>query len=293
MSNISPSTPAPLVFVNGEVNDQVSVYDRGFAYGDGVFETLLVVGAKAPFRNLHWQRLQLGCTRLRINLDEEFVNRCVDSALLRLEEVKSDEPIPLKTSILKIIVTRGVGQRGYKPGNSQPPTMIVQLSEKKSTAINSQGVDVCLCKHRLPINPVLAGIKHLNRLDNVLASMEVDSEQYQEGLVFDAENFLVEGISRNVFLVKNNVLITPLLDRCGVAGVGRRLIIEKYADAAGLRVEERRVTAEELNQTDEVLLVNSVEGIWPVKSISGAAINVGPVALQLQRLWQQDLIDEL
>lgn len=283
-SNISPV--ATLTLIDGEPCAQLSVSDRGFSYGDGLFETILVVGTILPFKQLHWQRLQRGCERLGIVLDVNLLEQYIDKLLQHLS--KSDGNSQQK-SILKIIVTRGMGKRGYKPSTGAIPTIVLQLSKKPEPIDYNDGVALCLCKHRLGLNPSLAGIKHLNRLDNILASMEIDSEKYQEGLIFDLNDNLIEAVSRNVFIIKDEELITPILDNCGVAGVARDLILEKYRQQLSLLTKEKPITRDELFNADEVFLTNSIDGVWPVKSIEDKKIPVGPAAQKLQQIWQQDI----
>ncbi|HQU16317.1 MAG: aminodeoxychorismate lyase [Chromatiales bacterium 21-64-14] len=247
-----------MILVNGRETDQLPVADRGLQYGDGLFETLMVRDA----RPLHWERhlarLTADCTRLAIpapdpdRLRREAAQVCQDAA----------------AGTLKILVTRGAGERGYRP---PPPSAGVQATRILALypapaypeAHRREGVVTRICATRLGINPALAGIKHLNRLEQVLARAEWDDPAIPEGLMLDLHGRVVEGTMSNLFLVRDGTLITPDLARCGVAGVVRAIILEQAA-ARGIPCQVRDVAAEELTGAEEIFLCNSLIGIWPV-----------------------------
>jgi 4-amino-4-deoxychorismate lyase len=148
--------------------------------------------------------------------------------------------------------------------------------------IKRQGVKARLCGLRLGLNPVLAGIKHLNRLEQVMARTEWDDDGIREGLLLDYEGFLVEGVMSNVFLVSSGRLRTPLLDRCGVSGVMRGLVFDA-ARELGVAAEEARISFDEACRAEELFLTNSVIGLWPVSSLEGRTLPVGPLCRRLAR----------
>lgn len=246
------------VVVNGEAAGCISAYDRGLHYGDGLFETIAVLGGQPRNWNLHVERLRAGCQRLSIpppapeQLFDDFLKLPID-----------DRP-----RVLKIIVTRGAGGRGYRPPDHPSPTRVLTLGPwpDHPPANREQGVVVRLCELRLGCNPVLAGLKHLNRLEQVLARGEWSDPAIAEGLMFDADGYLVEGTMSNVFVCASGEIRTPLLDGCGVAGIVRRRIIERRA-AAGEAVIERRMTLSDLLAADAVFLSNSLIGLWSVRRI--------------------------
>ncbi len=274
---------APHVLVNGEMTDTVAVTDRGLLYGDGVFETLAVIDGAPQLWTRHIARLQEGCTRLGI--------APLDAALLAGEAQQlcdTSEP-----AVLKIIVTRGSGGRGYRPQATGKPTRILQRfpwpDYPRSCA--TQGVAVRLCRLRMGHNPLLAGIKHLNRLEQVLARGEWDDPDIREGLLQDQHGNLIEGTMSNVCLVQGRQLLMPDLARCGVAGVIRALLLE-LAEAQGIETAVRDIAVDELAAADEVFLCNSLIGIWPVLRIDDRVYSPGKLTQQLQGLLYNHLNKE-
>lgn len=241
------------MLVNGVLSNLISIRDRGMLYGDGVFRTLCVINGRAEHWPLHYQKLQHDCKALGIN--------CPDFACLSAElSCLLDDHT---SAVCKIIVTRGLATRGYAPAPDAVPTHIwdiFPLPEYPKSWLN-HGVSLRLCELRLSIQPRLAGIKHLNRLENVLAAAECND--VAEGLLLDANGWVIEGTRSNVFLVSAGRLITPDLSRCGVAGVQRDRVIA-YARKIGMSVEVRDVALAELRAADELFLTNSVFGLWSV-----------------------------
>lgn len=245
--------------VNGGFASEVTVSDRGLAYGDGLFETLAVRAGRPCCWLSHLDRLALGAVRLGLpppsptQLEREATALC--SGIAR--------------GTLKIILTRGPSQRGYRSPPNPQPTRILILTEASSAAddsIHERGARVRICESRLGINPQLAGIKHLNRLEQVLARSEWSDPAIDEGLMRDIEGALVCGTMTNLFLMDGDGLLTPPTDRNGVAGTARaRLVAE--ARRAGLPVEERRLTLSDLIRAPAALLTNSLVGIWPIRSV--------------------------
>jgi 4-amino-4-deoxychorismate lyase len=136
-------------------------------------------------------------------------------------------------------------------------------------------VDVKVCTLRLGENPQLAGLKHLCRLEQVLAQMELAGESAEEGLVRDRSGYVVGGISTNVFAVRGAVLSTPRLTRCGVHGVMRRVVLENAA-RVGLEPVQGELRLEDLHDSDEVFVTNAVAGIRPVCMLAGRRLGPGP-----------------
>ena len=254
-------------WIDGKLGNLIPANDRGLAYGDGVFETLKVASGRPLMGDLHWQRMGSGLDRLGIQLDHPLLLREVDSFLLTQE----------KSGVLKVAVTRGAGGRGYNPAGSGPARRVLSFHPLPiySPDPGQEGVALFPCKTRLGYS-MLAGLKHLNRLENVLARSEWQSNDFREGLMLDWEGGLIEGTMSNLFLVVNGALVTPLLDRCGVKGVCREFILQQ-ADSWGLTFSERRVAMTDLEQAEEVFVCNSVNGVWPVTSYDGHHWKVGDV----------------
>jgi len=261
------------MLVNGERQDCISSLDRGLLFGDGVFETLAVFGDEPRFWVRHLRRLGAGCRRLGLPLPEEVLLRDEATALLTGNEA----------CVLKIIVTRGAGGRGYQVAGNTQPTRILQRHPwpAGSPGCADQGVQVRLCTLRLGSNPQLAGIKHLNRLEQVLARQEWTDPDIREGLLLDDESNVIEGTMSNLFAVNGGVLTTPDLSRCGVAGIMRTVVLEQ-ADHLGLDVTVRPLPLAEMEQADELFLTNSLIGLWPVTGLGKRTWAVGAVTRQLQ-----------
>ena len=200
---------------------------------------------------------------------------------------------------LKILITRGPSAAGYRPPAQPQPTRILIVQQEQASADrvdvgrrDAQGVAVRLCETRLGINVQLAGLKHLNRLEQVLARLEWDDPGVGEGLMLDAEGALVCGTMSNLFLVGESGLETPLIDRCGVAGTARARLLET-AREAGVRVQERRLTVDDLIRAQGAFLTNALIGVWPICSFDGRHFELSrlPWALMEQvrlRLFQPE-----
>lgn len=239
------------MLINGVTGNMISIRDRGLLYGDGVFRTLVVRDGKPQHWQRHYQKIRHDCTSLGI-VCPDFEILSVELAGLALEH---------SNAVFKLIVTRGQTVRGYAPAPEALPTHIWDVAPLPVYPDTQQGVTLSLCTLRLGHQPRLAGIKHLNRLENVLAAAECADAD--EGLLLDCGGLIIEGVRSNVFLVSRGRLITPDLSRCGVAGVQRDRVIA-CAGKLGMTTEVRDVGLEELRAADELFLTNSVFGLWPV-----------------------------
>jgi 4-amino-4-deoxychorismate lyase len=171
-------------------------------------------------------------------------------------------------AVVKIILTRGAGGRGYRPPVYPQISRIVSLHAWPSYPAHwfSAGIRLRLCETRLGRNTRLAGIKHLNRLEQVLARQEWDDAEIPEGLMLDEDNHVIEGTQSNLFLIKGGELITPDLSACGVAGVVRELVLE-VAAKMGLRQRIAPVTVGQVKRADALFVSNSVLGVCPVAAL--------------------------
>jgi 4-amino-4-deoxychorismate lyase len=250
----------------------ISIRDRGLLYGDGVFRTFPAYDGKVPHWSLHYQKLQQDCTALGIICPEYA--QLTRELMLRLAAYSD--------AVFKIVVTRGIGQRGYAPAANAEPTHFWDNSPLPiyPDEYSTRGVKACFCQLRLSEQPRLAGIKHLNRLENVLAAAEIHDAA--EGLMCDAQGRVIEGTRSNIFLVKNGQLITPDLSRCGVAGLQRQRII------AQMLVLIQDVSVADLMSADEVFFVNSVMGVWSVRSLGAQCWTAFPVADQVRKILKEE-----
>lgn len=261
-------------WVNGAPGEQLSVRDRGLAYGDGLFETIAVRGGRIPLLARHLVRLADGCRRLSIPLDLTLMEAELQAFAAQLDE-----------GVAKLVVTRGEGQRGYAPPQPCQPLRILQAAPlpQYPAAHAEQGVRLFPCVTRLAEQPVLAGLKHLNRLEQVLARAEWQDAECAEGLMCDSSGRVIEGVYSNLFLVVAGGLVTADLSRCGVAGVMRAEILQQ-AQLLGLSIELRDISFDELLGADEVFLCNSLYGIWPVRALQERHWSVGPLTRKLQAI---------
>ena len=263
------------LLINGTAGDGVAANDRGLLFGDGLFETLAVVQGEPRYWLRHMARLQTGCHRLGITP--------VDEALLRREVAQLlKDGAGMARNVLKIIITRGTGGRGYQADPAATPTRIVQLHDWPGRPAGHEGIRATLCTLRLGNNPQLAGIKHLNRLEQVMARAEWDDADIREGVMLDQSGRVIEGTMSNLFLVRQGELVTPDLTRCGVAGIMRDVILE-IAGQAGLQTRISDFTLDDLFQAEELFVTNSLIGIWPVTAIDSNRYPRGAVTTDLQR----------
>lgn len=260
------------VLVNGVAAETVSVRDRGFQYGDGLFETIAVHRGAPLLWERHIQRLLAGALRLGMSPPE--------AALLRAEADQLCRGV--ERSVLKIILTRGTATRGYRPDASAATTRVLSLSPwpEYPPSWSAAGVVVRLCQTRLAAQPRLAGLKHLNRLEQVLARAEW-GDDYAEGLMSDESGNVIEGTVTNVFLVEAGALHTPEVIRCGVDGVMRGAVLE-LAAGLGIACRVGLVTSTQLERANEVFLTNSLIGLWPVQRIEKRSYEIGQTTRKIQ-----------
>jgi len=252
----------------------VRVLERALHYGDALFETMACLEGRPRLLERHLRRLALGCDRLGLEAPP--------AGLLASE--LADLARGTSRAVIKLLLTRGVAlARGYTLAGGERPSRIAlrYAWPHEDSAAQVEGVRVRLATLRLGENPALAGIKHCNRLEQVLARREWSDPTIAEALLFSSSGALVSGTMSNVFLVQGSKLLTPLIDRCGVAGVMRGLILE-IASAAGISAQERRLDAAELETAEELFLTNAVNGIRPVRELAGVRRARGPVTRLLQ-----------
>jgi 4-amino-4-deoxychorismate lyase len=239
-------------WINGRKDTRLDVRDRGLQYGDGVFETMRVRAGRVRLLGYHLERLEAGCRRLKIVLPPARALR------IEIERRAAERP----EAVIKLIVTRGSGSRGYRPSGRERCTRILSLHPLPDRVPDAP-VRVRLCAARLGQNPGLAGLKTLNRLESVLARCEWRDPRIWEGLMRDIEENIVCGTMSNLFVRRGATLLTPRLDRCGVAGVMRRWVLETAGDLE-LRALESRLTWQDLREAEEVFMSNAVVGLRSV-----------------------------
>jgi len=260
---------------NGNPVHGLPVVDRGLAYGDGLFETIKVIAGRALFLHEHMERLADGCARLGIALDSEKLRGEIAFLLSWRSDAAPAESVG---GVLKVIVTREAGARGYRPAPGARGQRLLQFFPQVFAPGFAGPARVRLCRQRLAEQPALAGMKHLNRLEQVLACAEWSDTSIAEGLMLDERGRLIEGTSSNLFLVRGREILTPRLHRCGVAGVMRRIVMQRLSGA----VRECDLELADLYGADEVFLTNSIIGIRAVTQVDCLRKRHGDVTIALQ-----------
>ncbi|PKM13157.1 MAG: aminodeoxychorismate lyase [Gammaproteobacteria bacterium HGW-Gammaproteobacteria-3] len=261
-----------MVLVNGEPRQFVSIFDRGFQYGDGLFETIEISGGHPVYLDRHLKRLKLGCERLKIP--------CPDRHLLVHEAQSLAEN--QAQAVLKVIITRGLGGRGYRQPDVLQPTRVISLHPfpEYPEVFKRQGIRARFCSTRLGLNPALAGIKHLNRLEQVLARAEWSEAAIQEGLMLDSNDHVIEGTMTNLFYIADGQLHTAPLTQTGVAGIMREIIIE-LAKLNRLEVAVHFFKTPDLLAAEEIFVCNSIIGLWPVTELETRIFVKGTVTRRI------------
>lgn len=268
-----------MILHNGEPTETLDALDRGLHYGEGLFETLAVHRGTPLLWDRHVARLRDGCQRLGLpspNVDQlqDEVGRVAGDAV---------------KCAVKVMITGGVGGRGYRqPASASPSRLVFGYPwPDYPDHWRQTGVVVRLCRTSLSRNPLLAGMKHLNRIEQVLARSEWRDDDIAEGLMQDTEGHLIEGTMSNLFLVHNGSILTPTLEQCGVAGVMRAQVLAT-ADRLGMPVEVKEITVAEALSADALFVTNSLLGLWPVRQFEERIYAVNPLVHRLQQQLQRD-----
>lgn len=244
------------VIVNGVEESKLSVSDRGFQYGDGLFETITYKNNQLQLWDEHIQRLNSSCERLSLKRVDES---------LWLEDIKNLELV--NDSVIKLSLSRGNSARGYLYDEESNVTRVTASFDLPSYPEENQtGINAIICKTPVSMNTALAGMKHLNRLDNVLARNEWNDSAVSEGFMFDNQGHIIEGTMSNVFCVLGDELYSPLLEQCGITGVMRQQVIN-IAEKLNIPVNIVDISKANFLSMDAIFITNSLIGIWPVKKI--------------------------
>ncbi len=254
--------------IDGVETDRLAVTDRGLQYGDGLFETIAVRESGLCLWTEHFSRLSRGADRLGIPCPpEELLLR--DCARLTAGA---------SAAALKIVLTRGSGGRGYGPPESPHPTRILSLHPWPDypRRWSERGVAVTFCRSSLGVNPILAGLKHLNRLEQVMARSEWRDPGIAEGLMQDGTGRVIGGTMSNLFLVGEGRLLTPRLDTCGIAGTVRDLVL-RMAGSFGIEAVESDLRQADVTSASGLFLTNALIGVWPVQRLGEQAMSLEPL----------------
>ncbi|WP_371189206.1 aminodeoxychorismate lyase [Thalassotalea maritima] len=246
--------------VNFSQQHTLNVKDRGLAFGDGVFTTARVVRGKVEYVEQHIQRLVDACQRLALDN--------VPFATVRDEINKA--AVDINDGCLKVIITAGESNRGYARANPIEPTVIVQTSAYPVHYHRWQNEGICLAVSQLQlgINPMLAGIKHLNRLEQVLMRNELDGLAADELVVSDVNGHVVECSSANIFWQQHGQWFTPDLSLAGVNGIIRQQLVKKL----NAKIVTTDVNA--LFNADSIFICNAILGIAPVVRLANKTLDI-------------------
>ncbi|NRA54041.1 MAG: aminodeoxychorismate lyase [Gammaproteobacteria bacterium] len=245
-------------WINGQAGNQVAVTDRGLNYGDGIFTTILVTQGQCQDLVAHLARLQQGLKLLNI--------ATVDYVALaaQLTEIAKAQAM----AVIKVLISRGQGTRGYSCVGCDTPLVVVTTSDYPAHyhTLRQQGISLGVSTIALGLNPLLAGIKHLNRLEQVLVRQQIDDSDYQDAVVLDCQGFIVETGIANIFWVKDNVVYSPSLELAGVKGIMRAKVIT-WLTEAGYQVDTDRYRLSSIMSADEVFITNCLMTVVRVNNI--------------------------
>ena len=268
-----------MIVVNGIADAMLPADDRGLSYGDGIFRTLLMRNGRVANWQRHYAKLVSDCAFLGIDCPAIDL---FEQDLAKIGKIET-------ACVVKMMVTRGVGQRGYGLFNAASPTRIMLTSALPQVSPDylTTGVRVRICNLRLAHQPRLAGVKHLNRLEQVLARSEWQDVDIAEGLLLDQDEHVIGGTMSNLFMVRNQHLYTPDLSACGIAGVTRDRI-QQLGGALGLVVKTAQLSLADLFAADEVMLCNSLIGVWQVREVDHKQWSRGIFTPSLRALLELD-----
>ncbi len=247
-------------FSNNKVINNISIEDRGLHYGDGLFETIAIREGNLRLWEYHLSRLKKGCKTLNLKMpSDDFLKKSIINAY-------RDSKLNHSPAIAKIIITAGKSKRGYgRKKNTIPSELFSIFPATQIDPLNyKNGIELTLCKTRLAVNSITAGLKTLNRLEQVLAKIELEGTHFFEGLTMDSENNIICGTMSNIFFVKENDIYTPCLKKCGVRGVMRKHLLF-CLDKLDFSVRIQPIKAGDMKYFDEAFIVNSQFGLLPIK----------------------------
>lgn len=260
---------AEIIIINDAAQPQIAAGCRALQYGDGVFTTIAVKQGLPELWPLHLARLQLAVSRLAITAPDW---QAISDAIYQQAAAHT------KPAVLKLLLSRGIGGRGYAPADCTSPLVYLYTAAMPDyRQWQEQGLSVGIAKLQLSIQPALAGLKHTNRLEQVLLKQELAQSGYDDLLVADQQQQLTEATAANIFYQLNNTWYTPPLHLAGVAGVMRQKILMSKPE-----IVERTLPLAELAQIQALFLTNALLGIAPVRQLAERSLSINAVT-QLQQ----------
>jgi aminodeoxychorismate lyase len=277
-----------IVFLNGEFLPEsdavVSVNDRGFLYGDGLFETMRVVGGK-PFRIAqHLERLVRGADFLRINLSftpkeiQKFAEQLVTRNLM-------------PDAVLRVALSRGSGERGYSPKGADEPTLVMTLHPAPPLDRVIEW-SLVMSTYRIPAADPLASFKTSNKLLQIMARAEAEEKGADEALLINTNGEVAETASGNLFWVYQDKICTVPTGRGALPGITRAIVLE-ICQSLGLETNKRVIKPEALRHSQGIFISQSVLGIVPVTSFDGVPVKPSPLVEQITRAYDEMLTKSL
>jgi aminodeoxychorismate lyase len=258
-----------VVLIDGEVESKISIFNRNMQYGDGLFETCVAKNNKVLFWENHFDRLNNGCERLNIKKIENSI---------WLKDIKKALSLSSENNcIVKLILSRGNSLRGYSYSKDIEPIRVVIVS-KLSEYITKKTYSLEYAMSGFHSNPKLAGIKHCNRLEQIMARTNMLAD---EAIMLDESRSIISVTQGNIYFIFGNKLVTPKLDKCGVIG-SRRPIILELSRFINLEVAEDKISINQLEKADEVFVANSLIGIQPVTLIGDYYLSNNPITKKIR-----------
>ena len=243
--------------INGNPSESINPFDRGLSFGDGVFRTFLVK-SRCPINwDMHYEKIKVDAKILKIKVPEK------KDLLCDIKKLFNED----KTYVCKIIITRGISDQGYQFNkNIKSTRIILRINYKKiNRAFFLNGVRLMVCKTRTTHSDIYGGVKHLNRIENVVAKAELDPSVF-DGVMLDRNGYINECVSSNIFARYGNVIISPKQNNAGVSGVCKQIIF-KNIKSIGLKFKSQNIKLDKLKKADEVIITNSVFGALYVNQI--------------------------
>lgn len=270
-------------WVDGEPTQMLCLPDRGLDFGDGLFETFLLAQGRLFYSEHHLLRLELGLRKLGF---PECLGRVENQLQSVLQELTLRD---VPQAVLRLTVTRGSGQRGYAPPTDTRPRIIIVVTPRaQNWRLQSAPANLGVAATRWGSQPQLAGIKHLNRLEQVLAASECAAAGCDEMIMLDQNGHAVSVISGNLFVVKDNKIMTPSLRNCGIRGTRRQRLIEHWAPALGVQVQEETIDLPQLQEADELFYTNSLQGLRPIAALESVRWNSHRVCEALHTIYKDE-----
>jgi 4-amino-4-deoxychorismate lyase len=250
--------------VNGTATSQVSCLDRGLAFGDGTFTTAKIVNGEICWLSAHLHRLSRACQALLIAPPD----------MNKLSIYLQQQARPYALAVLKVIITSGIGGRGYARASNMAATTVVTISEFPTHYLTwqQQGIRLGISEQRLSVGPMLAGIKHLNRLEQVLIKQELASTTFDDLLVANYHGYMLETSCANVFWWQDEQLCTADVSESGINGLVRQRILQQYPD-----IKQVNLTHAQIPQVQAMFICNSLMGIIAVNQLADCALAIQKV----------------